>query len=230
LTENPLSSPPDDPAAESPTPRRSFSETTNLSLIDRVRDRDTESWRQFMSMYRPLVSYWCRRGGLQGYDAEDVCQDVFSSVAKSIVRFQKLNPGDSFRGWLRTITRARVADFVRRTTNTPRSPGGDEAHQFLSQLSEPVRNEETDPGEREAYRDVFRQALEMVRSGVENRTWQAFWRTTVDELNATEVADELGMTSAAVRKAKSRMTIRLRIELGPLLDEITQDAGIDLES
>ncbi len=167
---------------------------------------------------------------MQGYDVDDVCQDVFSSVAKSIVRFQKLNHRDGFRGWLRTITRARLADFVRRTTNSPRSPGGDEAHQFLSQLSEPVRNAETDAGEREASRDVFRQALEMARNGVEERTWQAFWRTTVDELNATEVGDELGMTSAAVRNAKSRMTIRLRIELGPLLDEITRDAGIDLDA
>jgi len=214
----------------SQTIRRSFGETTNLSLIDRVRDRDTESWRKFMAMYHPLVSYWCRRSGLQGFDMEDVCQEVFSSVAKSIVRFQKLNPGDSFRGWLRTITRARIADFIRRTQNLPRSPGGDEAHQFLAQLSEPERIEETDVGEREASRDVFRQALAMVRNGVETRTWQAFWRTTVDELNATEVADELGMTSMAVRKAKSRMTIRLRIELGPLLDEITRDAGIDLEA
>lgn len=208
--------------------RRSFGETTNLSLIDRVRGQDSESWRQFMNMYQPLVSYWCRRSGLQGHDVDDVCQDVFSSVSKSIERFHKNSPRDSFRGWLRTITRARVADFLRRSTKTTHGPGGDEAHQFLSQLSEPERRDEADPEERQASRAVFQKALEMVRTGVEEHTWQAFWRTTVDELNATEVADELGMTSAAVRKAKSRMTIRLRIELGPLLEEITRDAGIEL--
>lgn len=225
-----MNSPSHDPTAEMPSIRRSFGETTNLSLIDRVRNRDSKSWEQFVEIYRPLVNYWCRRGGLQGYDIDDVCQDVFSSVSKSIIRFQKENPGDSFRGWLRTITRARVADFIRRTANAPKSSGGDEAHQFLSQLSEPEITglDEPDPEERKASREVFRKALQMVRSGVEDHTWQAFWRTTVDELNATEVADELGMTSAAVRKAKSRMTIRLRMELGPLLEEITRDAGVEL--
>lgn len=206
----------------------SFAQTTNQSLIDRLQRQDSHSWKLFVEIYRPLVTYWCRRGGLQGYDIDDVIQEVFTSVSKSITRFRKERPGDSFRGWLRTITRARIADFIRRATNSPQSRGGDEAQQFLAQLSEPEVSDEPDPEEQQASKQVFRKALEIVRSGVEEHTWQAFWRTTVDELNATEVADELGMTSAAVRKAKSRMTIRLRIELGPLLDEISRDAGVDL--
>lgn len=213
-----------------PPPRRSHGETTNLSLIDRVRQEDTASWNRFMLIYRPLVSHWCRRAGLSGHDIDDVCQDVFSSVSRSIVRFKKQRRGDTFRGWLRTITRARVADFQRKGASQPYSAGGDDAQRLLSQVSEgDSEHGEDDPDERKASREVFRQALEIVKSSVEPHTWQAFWRTTVDELNSTEVAEELNMTREAVRKAKSRMKIRLRLELGPLLDEITRDAGVSLD-
>jgi uncharacterized protein YjiS (DUF1127 family) len=37
------------------------------------------------------------------------------------------------------------------------------------------------------------------------------------------------MTDDAVRKAKSRMKMRLRLELGTLFDEIIRDAGVTLE-
>jgi RNA polymerase sigma-70 factor, ECF subfamily len=86
-----------------------------------------------------------------------------------------------------------------------------------------------DPGEREASRAVFQNAIQVVRSAVEPRSWAAFWRTTIDEQPSLEVASELGMSDVAVRKAKSRMIIRLRLELGPILDDISERAGIDLD-
>ena len=64
---------------------------------------------------------------------------------------------------------------------------------------------------------VFR-AAELVRAEFESRTWQAFWRATVDGHRAVDVAAELGMTVAAVWKATSRVKQRIRQELDGLLD------------
>ena len=61
---------------------------------------------------------------------------------------------------------------------------------------------------------LVRRALGLLRTDFEENTWRAFWRTAVDGLPAAEVADELNMSSAAVRKAKSRVLQRLREELG----------------
>ena len=60
----------------------------------------------------------------------------------------------------------------------------------------------------------FRRALDEMRRTVEPQTWNAFWNTAVLGRSAPDVADELGLTPAAVWQAKSRMLRRLRRQLG----------------
>ena len=65
---------------------------------------------------------------------------------------------------------------------------------------------------------MLRRALNLARAGCEERTWKAFWRTTVDGLSATSVGEELAMTPEAVRNAKWRVLRRIKDELGALHD------------
>jgi RNA polymerase sigma-70 factor, ECF subfamily len=65
-------------------------QSTNMSLINRVRTRDEDSWRQFIGIYRPLIRYWIKRRGVKGTDIDDVFQDVLASVCKSLERFTKV--------------------------------------------------------------------------------------------------------------------------------------------
>lgn len=213
-----------------PRPQRvSHGETTNPSLIGLVKQGDPEAWKIFEDIYRPLVTLWCRIAKLSPSDVEDVTQNVFASVYRSIGSFEKRDPDDTFRGWLRDITQKRACDFFRSKSNEVQVLGNSDPQGFLAQLSQPEPPPETDPESRKASREVFVKALEAVENKVEPRTWRAFWRTTVDDQSAPDVAEELGMTNAAVRKAKSRMKTRLRLELGSLIDEITRDAGISLD-
>ena len=64
----------------------------------------------------------------------------------------------------------------------------------------------------------FYGALELVRAEFEDRTWQAFWRVTVEEKTTADVAEALGISVNAVRLAKSRVLRRLRTELEGLID------------
>ncbi|HCO22386.1 MAG TPA: hypothetical protein DIT97_04730 [Gimesia maris] len=59
--------------------------------------------------------------------------------------------------------------------------------------------------------------MRQIESLVEPTTWQAFLRTTVGGESSTDVAESLGLTPAAVRKAKSRTLQRLRKQLGDLI-------------
>jgi RNA polymerase sigma-70 factor (ECF subfamily) len=61
-------------------------------------------------------------------------------------------------------------------------------------------------------------ALELMREHFEQRTWTAFWRVAIQRDNTADVAADLGMTAAAVRKAKARVLRRLREEFGEPLD------------
>jgi RNA polymerase sigma-70 factor (ECF subfamily) len=57
-----------------------------------------------------------------------------------------------------------------------------------------------------------------VRSEFEERTWQMFWRVVIEGRSPVALAEELGVTPAAVRQAKSRVLRRLKEEMGELVE------------
>jgi len=59
-------------------------------------------------------------------------------------------------------------------------------------------------------REVFRWASDQVRDTVTERTWQAFWQTTVEDSAIAEVAEKLDMRVGSVYIARSRIMTRLR--------------------
>ena len=193
-------------------------EVTASSLLERVRASEQGGWRRLVSLYGPLAYSWCRQAGLKSHDAADVVQEVFRSVFKHIDDFRRDRPGDSFRGWLRTIARNKVRDHWRRERVRPGAVGGTEAHVRLSQVPDNEPPDESEIDNSNEAHVVLRRALELVRSEFENRTWQAFWLTAVEDRDPGQVGAELGMTANAVYIAKSRVLSRVRAEFGELID------------
>ncbi|MHC5544480.1 sigma-70 family RNA polymerase sigma factor, partial [Singulisphaera rosea] len=75
------------------------SPATRHSLIVKLRDpADTDAWREFVALYEPLVYRLVRRNGVQDADAQDLCQEVFQALARSIDRWDPDRGG--FRSWL----------------------------------------------------------------------------------------------------------------------------------
>jgi RNA polymerase sigma-70 factor, ECF subfamily len=188
--------------------------STSLSLLQRVRDQNPEAWRRLVRLYVPLVFLWCRQVGLSGHDAADVVQEVWMAVAQSISGFRRDRATDTFRGWLRRITQRRLVDRWR--DREPSPVGGSDARRMFAQ----VPDEMPDSAEQVASDNdlLTRTALELIRAEFEERTWRAFWRTTIDERPSPEVAAELGMTKHAVRQAKCRVVRRVREELAGMFD------------
>jgi RNA polymerase sigma-70 factor (ECF subfamily) len=170
-----------------------------------------------VTLYAPLVFAWCRRWDLQEQDTADIFQEVFQAVARHLGSFRKTRPGDTFRGWLRAITRNKIHDHFRRLGREPGGVGGTDAQTRLAQLPARPPAEEDSSGADEAERSLFYRGLDLIRGEFEERTWQAFWRTAVEGRSPKDVAAELGMSPGAVRVAKCRVLQRLREELGDLL-------------
>jgi RNA polymerase sigma-70 factor, ECF subfamily len=63
---------------------------------------------------------------------------------------------------------------------------------------------------------LSRRVLETIRAEFEPRTWDAFWRTTVDGQPPANVAQDLQMSVPAVYMAKSRVLRRLRRAMSEL--------------
>ena len=102
---------------------------TSPSLLARVQGAapDPVAWRRFVDLYEPLIIGWCRAGGLQLVDAEDVCQEVFKAVCGKIGQFEHGRNGGTLRGWLRRITANAVATWGRGRNGRPIGAGGSDA-------------------------------------------------------------------------------------------------------
>lgn len=187
-----------------------------MSLLLRLQRDEQSAWERLVTLYTPLVIRWCRQGGLQAADCADVGQEVFQSVARRIRDFRRDRPGDTFRGWLRTITRNKVRDYYRSHQSELPAVGGDIGlEQFKHLPADEDASEAGDPTERTL---LFRQAMEIIRLEFEERSWQAFWRTAVEGQPPADVARDLAISANAVYLARSRILRRFREEFQELVD------------
>jgi RNA polymerase sigma-70 factor (ECF subfamily) len=185
-------------------------------LLARVQADDPAAWERLVHLYAPLVFHWCRQRGLQDQDAADVFQEVFQAVVAHVGSFRKEREGDTFRGWLRRITQHKICDHFRGLGRAGRGVGGNHAQALLAQLPGPPPEADDLPPDEAGEGGLLARGLDLIREEFEPRTWQAFWRTAIEDQAAGDVAADLGMSPGAVRVAKSRVLRRLREELGDL--------------
>src|SRR5271163_2057301 len=158
------------------------SATNSLSLVERARNEETGAWDRLVRLYAPLVYSWCRRWDLSEHDVADVFQEVFLSVATHLDPFHRDRATDTFRGWVRTITRNKVLDHFRRLGREPGTVGvgGSEAQLKMSSLPAEAASEVESVAEGGIERGLFHRGLDAIRAEFEVRTWQAFWQTVVE--------------------------------------------------
>ena len=180
-----------------------------------------------MALYGPLVYLWARNAGLQADDAANVGQEVFRAVARKINDFRREGPGDSFRGWLRKITRRKVLDLFRRRSKEVVGAGGTDALDELHAIPAASGSAASGAGavdggsaanDRTERGMLLHRAVELVRSSFEERTRQAFWNVVVEGHSPRDVAANLKMSLNAVYMAKSKMLRRLRDEFGEIVE------------
>jgi RNA polymerase sigma factor (sigma-70 family) len=184
------------------------SPATRRSLIVKLRDpADSDAWSEFVSLYEPLVYRLARQKGLQDADAKDLCQDVFRAVSGAIDRWE---PGrGSFRGWLSTIARNLMINFLTRRRQQSRGSGATSIQELLEALPA------DDPSatalfDHEYKKQLFQSAAADVKDEIAPATWQAFWQTAVEDRVPAEVAAELGLSIGSVYVARSRVLARIK--------------------
>ncbi len=187
--------------------------TTHASLVLRLRDpHDEEAWCEFVEIYEPLIYSLVRRKGFQHADAAELTQDVLLAVVRAVDRWQPDPRRGSFRGWLATIARRLMINFL---SSPARRLAGSGRTSVLERLLE---QPDPDPDESRVFhlelkRRVFDWAARRVRTRVQPANWEAFWRTAVEARPIDDVARELGVTPGTVYVARSRIMRQLRSEV-----------------
>jgi RNA polymerase sigma-70 factor (ECF subfamily) len=190
---------------------------TRQSLLLRARTGEEDAWKDLTDLYRPLILAWLNRMGVPPADLEDLSQDVLLSVVRHLPGFEHSGHRGAFRSWLRTIACSRTTDYWRATATNAKASGGSGVVAVLQQIADP----DSDLNRRwdeEHDRYVLACLLDLMEAEFEPTTLRAFRRLALDGAAGAEVAEELGMTVAAVYMAKSRVLQRIRREAEGLID------------
>ncbi len=165
--------------------------STSNTLLSRVRTGKPLAWQTLCRLYGPLVYRWARQCSLQDSDAADVTQEVFHAVFTSMGGFRWGEAGQTFRGWLWTITRNEVRQLIRRARTQPRGVGGTSAP--WQELPDDVASDVA-PASDLSQAWLVHQALKIAQYEFEPRTWQAFWQVVVAGRMSRDVAADLGLS------------------------------------
>ena len=190
---------------------------TSVSLLDRLKvaRSDASEWKQFESMYLPLIRRWVSRIPGLGSEVDDVTQEVLLVLVREIPRFERQRLG-SFRAWLRQVTVNRVRVYRRQHFRQP-AMARDQTDGYLDQIADSngVLAKQFD---QEHDKHICATLLAAVRPDFNQETWDAFQQFALEARTAADVARELGLTVNAVIKAKARVLNRLREEAGGFLE------------
>jgi RNA polymerase sigma-70 factor (ECF subfamily) len=196
-----------------------FESETRSNLLCAVRNpRDEQAWAAFIRRYEGVIRTRCRAQGLGPEAADELAQAVLVKLVEAMPRFV-YDPARGFRHWLSRVVANTVNDYWRQLKRRGGDRGSGETSvcEALEKLPAPESvdlDEMVSTLAEQLERDRrTREACERVRHRIEDRTWQAFWLVTVEELSGKDAAMRLGMEVAAVYMAKSRVLKMIRQEI-----------------
>ena len=182
---------------------------TRASLLVQLRTGSNHiAWQEFVKLYGPVIYGFARKRGLQDADAADLMQDVMRSVSAAIGRLDYDRQQGTFRGWLFTITRNKIFNFLSARRIRPQGSGDSATNRLLN--SHPDEEDGSTTWEMEYQRRLASLAMEQIKSEFQDNTWRAFWLTSVEGASAAEVSKQLGLSTGAIYVAKSRVLARLK--------------------
>lgn len=186
---------------------------TRATLLIRLRDAsDQDAWRLFASIYTPLVYRYALKNGLQDSDAADVAQETMCKVVRVIRDFDYDPHRGSFRGWLFTLVRNSLRKRYHQSKHQAIGSGDTHVQIMLQQSPDPNAHSDSD-WEREYELWLFHKVARSVQGEFQSKTWDAFWKTTVDGQEIAAVAKELSMSLGSIYIARSRVLARIRYEI-----------------
>jgi RNA polymerase sigma factor (sigma-70 family) len=192
---------------------------TRYTLLSRLRDwEDDESWKDFFDTYSRLIYSVARKSGLTGVEAQEVVQETVISVAKHIHKFRRDRKLGSFKGWLRNLTRWRIADQLRKRAHLPPAPDRSDAGESALPEFLPESPEQSLElrWEEEWQANLLQAAIARVKPRVREEHYQIFDLQVLRQWPVSRITSTLGVSAAQVYLAKFRVAALIKKEVRAL--------------
>ena len=189
---------------------------TRYTLLSRLQNwEDNESWKDFFDTYWRLIYSVARKSGLTEVEAQEVVQETVISVSKHIQKFKRDSKLGSFKGWLRNLTRWRIADQLRKRTRLAPAPDlpdpGDSA--LLESLPEMPDQSSDLRWEEEWHANLLQAAIDRVKLRVREEQYQIFDLQVLRHWPVSRITSTLGVSAARVYLAKHRVAALIKKEV-----------------
>ena len=183
---------------------------TSVSLILRVANvGDDVGWQTLEAIYRPLIRHQLQAFPRISGFADDVSQEVWATVHRSIAGFVRQRTG-SFRCWLRQITIHKIQECLRQQSRFPCTAQEEsEILSRLEQLQQPA-SEACLLWDEEEKRRVLRFAMDQAKQEFNAKHWAAFQQSKIENHPPEKVCLELEITRDNLNQINKRITDRLR--------------------
>lgn len=179
----------------------------DADLIARAAGGDRAAFVTLVERHRAMVYRLAFQYAGNHHDADDIAQDVFIKVYRSLGGFRQ---DAQFTSWLYRVTMNTCIDHGRRRTPMTSLDGTEEG-------SAAVEVTDTDPGpDRRAFAGEVRRAVEAEVDRLPPQQRLIFTMRHFEEMKLTDIAEALGIAEGTVKRQLHSAVHRLRRALGGL--------------
>ena len=181
---------------------------------------DQKSWQEFFDIYHRLIFGAAIKAGLNETEADDVVQETVLAVAKALPKFEYRPEKCSFKTWLHSITKRKVADQFRNRLGKGRQwehvSSGMHEQAEVNEIPDPAGEALDEMWEREWEKNLLEAARERLKRRVSPAQFQIYEYLVIQGHTVIETARALGISPARVYVTKHRLSKQERKELAGL--------------
>ena len=193
--------------------------TTRLSVINAVKDLgDEAAWGRFFDLYAGFVFAVARKKGLNGEDADEVVQAVFTDLARAMPRFEYDRAKGKFRSYLLSLINWRVIDRLKANKRD---------HELKDDCRKKVRAGDLPAAKEPIYDQEWEgaaldEALRRLSVAVNPEHFAAFVECSIEGIDVETVTRLHGLTRDNLYQIRSRMTAKLKPLVAAVLKEMNE--------
>ncbi len=182
---------------------------SETEFIDRIKSGDEDAYRKLVDEYQKFVLNTCFRFVQIKEIAEDITQEVFIEVFKSVEKFR----GDSkLSTWIYRITVTRSLDYLKMMKRKKRFAKLKSLFVEEGEVTEGIPGNDGNPGQQFEDSDRMKILNWALESLAENQR-VAFTLSKYEEMGYKEIAEILGTTVSAVESLIHRAKTNLKKKL-----------------